>query len=96
MYLAVDGKEIPMRGEGTEGFRGKAGDGKSRTRDGRCAAGKPVVISDGAKWIRNSCGALFGDRKVGFLPDAFHALEFASDAVKAVHPEDYNRSHLYS
>ena len=45
-----------------------------------------VVISDGAEWIRNTCDELFGGRKVTCVLDIFHALEHASDAVKALLP----------
>ncbi len=45
-----------------------------------------VVISDGAEWIRNTCDELFGGRKVTCVLDIFHALEHASDAVKAILP----------
>ena len=43
-----------------------------------------VVISDGAEWIRNTCAEVFGGGKVTFVLDMFHALEYASDAVKAI------------
>ncbi len=37
MYLTVDGTGIPMRREGTEGVRGRQGDGSAGTRGGRLA-----------------------------------------------------------
>ena len=62
----------------------------SQTNLGNCPAlcgtlvEELVVISDGAEWIRNTCEELFGGRKVTFVLDMFHALEYASDAVKAM------------
>ncbi len=53
-------------------------------RRGLHDAGELVVISDGAEWIRNTCDELFGGRKVTCVLDIFHALEYASDAVKAI------------
>ncbi len=37
MYLTIDGTGIPMRGEGTEGVRGRQEDGSAGTRGGRLA-----------------------------------------------------------
>ena len=39
-----------------------------------------MVVSDGADWIPNACDGPFGGRRVTM----FHALEHASDAVKAI------------
>ena len=50
-----------------------------------------VVIPGGAEWTRNTCEELFGGGKVTFVPDMFHALEYASDAVKAIFPDKAER-----
>ena len=60
-------------------------------RRGLHDAGELVVISDGADWIRNTCEELFGGRKVTFVLDFFHALEYAGNAVKAMFPEGAER-----
>ena len=54
------------------------------------------VISDGAEWIRGSCDELFGGRKVTFVLDMFHALEYASDAVKAMVPDTAERDRRFA
>ena len=54
-----------------------------------------VVISDGAEWIRNTCEELFGGGKVTFVLDIFHALEYASDAVKAMFPDKAERDRRF-
>jgi len=54
-----------------------------------------VVISDGAEWIRNNCEELFGGGKVTFVLDMFHALEYASDAVKAIFPDKAERDRRF-
>ncbi len=50
-------------------------------------AGEPVVVSDGAEWIRGTCDELFGGGNVTFVLDMWHALEHPSDAGRAIHPE---------
>ena len=54
-----------------------------------------VVISDGAEWIPNTCAELFGGGKVTFVLDIFHALEYASDAVKAIFPDKAERDRRF-
>ena len=41
--------------------------------------------------IRNTCEELFGGRKVTFVLDFFHAIEYAGNAVKAMFPEGAER-----
>ena len=48
-------------------------------------AKKLVVVTDGAEWIRNTCEELFGGMTITFVLDVFHALEYASKAVKAIY-----------
>ena len=45
-------------------------------RRGLHDADGPVVVSDGAEWIRSACGEIFGGRKVTFVPDMFQHAEF--------------------
>ena len=54
-----------------------------------------VVISDGAEWIRNTCAEVFGGWKVTFVLDMFHALEYASGAVKAIFPDKAERDRRF-
>ena len=35
-----------------------------------------MVVSDGAEWIRNACGEIFGGGKVTFVLDMFQHAEF--------------------
>ncbi len=65
-------------------------------RRGPGRAREPVVISDGAEWTPGTCDGLFGDRRVTFVLDALHALEHASDAVKAIHPEGLERDRRFA
>ena len=55
-----------------------------------------VVISDGAEWIRNTCEEVFGGRKVTFVLEIFNALEYASDAVKAMVPDKAERDRRFA
>ena len=55
-----------------------------------------IVISDGAEWIRNTCAEVFGGWKVTFVLDMFHALEYASDAVKAIFPDKAERDRRFA
>ena len=45
-----------------------------------------MVLSDGALWIRKACEEILAGRKVIFILDLFHALQYADAAVKAVTP----------
>ena len=54
------------------------------------------MISDGAEWIRNTCDEVLGGGKVTFVLDQFHALEYASDAVKAILPEGTERDRRFA
>ncbi len=67
----------------------------SRLERGLHGAGEPVVISDGAEWIRNTCEEIFGGRKATFVLDIFHALEYAADAVKAILPDRAERDRRF-
>ena len=64
-------------------------------RRGLHDAGELVVVSDGAEWIRNACEEIFGCRKVTFVLDMFHALEYAADAVRAIHPAGAERDRRF-
>lgn len=64
-------------------------------RRGLHDAGEVVVISDGAEWIRTTCDEIFGGRKATFVLDMFHALEYASDAVKAIFPDKAERDRRF-
>ena len=65
-------------------------------RRGLHDAGELVVVSDGAEWIRNACEEIFGCRKVTFVLDMFHALEYAADAVRAIHPAGAERERRFA
>ncbi len=65
-------------------------------RRGLHDADGPVVVSDGAEWIRNACGEIFGGRKVTFVPGLFHCLEYAADAVRAIHPAGAERDRRFA
>ncbi len=64
-------------------------------RRGLHDAGELVVISDGAEWIKNTCEEIFGGRKVTFVLDVYHCLEYASDAVKAILPDKAERDRRF-
>ncbi|MCY3672297.1 MAG: ISKra4 family transposase [Alphaproteobacteria bacterium] len=70
--------------------------GREAKRRGLHDAGEIVVISDGAEWIRSTCDELFGGGKVTFVLDLWHALEYASDAVKAILPEGAERDRRFA
>ncbi len=55
-----------------------------------------MVVSDGAEWIRSACGEIFGGRKVTFVLDMFHALEYAADAVRAILPAGAERDRRFA
>ncbi len=65
-------------------------------RRGLHDADEPVVVSDGAEWIRNACGEIFGGRKVTFVPGLFHCLEYAAAAVRAIHPAGAERDRRFA
>jgi len=52
-------------------------------REGVHEAGEVVPISDGAAWIANVADELLAGMGKTFIPDVFHAPEYASAAVKA-------------
>ncbi len=70
--------------------------GREARRRGLHDAGEVIVISDGAEWIRNTCDEVLGGGKVTFVLDQFHALEYASDAVKAILPEGPERDRRFA
>ena len=70
--------------------------GREARRRGLHDAGEVIVISDGAEWIRNACDEVLGGGKVTFVLDQFHALEYASDAVKAILPEGPERDRRFA
>jgi len=53
-------------------------------REGVHEAGEVVLISDGAAWIANVADELLAGMRKTFILDVFHALEYASAAVKAL------------
>ena len=65
-------------------------------RRGLHDAAEPVVVSDGAEWIRSTCDEIFGGRKVTFVLDMFHALEYAADAVRSIHPAGAERDRRFA
>ena len=60
-------------------------------RNGLFKAKELVVLSDGAPWIRAVCEETLPGRKMTFVLDLYHALEHASDAVKAAVPDEGER-----
>ena len=50
-----------------------------------------VVISDAAAWIRNVCRELLPGWRTTFILDAFHALEYAGSALRALVPDREER-----
>ena len=65
-------------------------------RRGLHDADGPVVVSDGAEWIRSACGEIFGGGKVTFVPGLFHCLEYAVAAVRAIHPDGAERGRRFA
>ena len=65
-------------------------------RRGLHDAGELVVISDGAEWIRGTCGEIFGGRKVTFVLDLFHCLEQSAAAVGAIVPAGAERDRRFA
>ena len=65
-------------------------------RRGLHDADGPVVVSDGAEWIRSACGEIFGGRKVTFVPGLFHCLEYAAAAVRAILPAGAERGRRFA
>ncbi|MCY4191464.1 MAG: hypothetical protein OXD42_09115, partial [Rhodospirillaceae bacterium] len=55
-----------------------------------------MVVSDGAEWIRGTCGEIFGGRKVTFVPGLFHCLEYAAAAVRAILPAGAERGRRFA
>ena len=81
----IDSAAAPSGSREPSGFAARLD--REALRRGLHDAGELVAISDGAEWIRNTCDELFGGRKVACVLDVFHALEHASDAVKAIVPQ---------
>ncbi len=63
-------------------FAGRAG--RQFCREGVCAAREVVLVSDGAAWITNVADELLAGMRKTCIPDLFHALEYASEAVKVL------------
>ncbi len=53
-------------------------------RDGVCNAKEVVLISDGAAWITNVADELLAGMRKTCILDVFHALEYASEALKVL------------
>ncbi len=61
------------------------------TRQGLREAAEVVTVSDAASWIRSVCGELLPGRKVTFILDLWHALEYAGAALRALVPDTAER-----
>ena len=90
----IDSAAAPSGGREPSDFARRL-DREARRR-GLHDAGELVVVSDGAEWIRNACEEIFGCRKVTFVLDMFHALEYAADAVRAIHPAGAERERRFA
>ena len=90
----IDSAAAPSGGREPSDFARRL-DREARRR-GLHDAGELVVVSDGAEWIRNACEEIFGCRKVTFVLDMFHALEYAADAVRAIHPAGAERDRRFA
>ena len=90
----IDSAAAPSGGREPSAFAARL-DREARRR-GLHEAGEPGVISDGAGWTPGTCEELFGGGGVTYVLDAFHALEYASDAVKAIHPEGPERDRRFA
>ncbi|MCY3874406.1 MAG: hypothetical protein OXF88_08945 [Rhodobacteraceae bacterium] len=60
-------------------------------RQGLREADEVVVISDVASWVRNVCGELLAGRMVTFILDLWHAVEYASAALRVLCPDTAER-----
>jgi len=70
-------------GSGAPGFGARLDRHLCRTGADQATEVKEViVISDGARWIKKAAEALLGNQNVTYILEAFHAFEYASDAVK--------------
>ncbi len=49
------------------------------------------MISDAASWIRSVCGELLSGQKVTFILDLWHAVEYASAALRVLCPDKAKR-----
>jgi len=75
------------------GFAGRLD--RQLCRDGVYGAGEVVLISDGAAWITNVADELLAGMRKTYILDVFHALEYASAAVRAlVGCDDAHRTRL--
>ena len=68
------GAAAPSGGREPSAFAARL-DREARRRGLHDADG-PVVVSDGAEWIRSACDEIFGGRKVTFVPDRCQHAEF--------------------
>ena len=89
----IDSAAAPSGGREPSAFAARL-DREARRR-GLHDADELVVVSDGAEWIRSACDEIFGGRKVTFVPDMFHALEYAADAVRAILPAGAERDRRF-
>ncbi len=89
----VDSAAAPSGGREPPDFAARLE--REARRRGLHDAGGPVVVSGGAEWIRNTCGEIFGGGKVTFALDLLHCLEYASSAVKAIHPDGAERDRRF-
>ncbi len=90
----IDSAAAPSGGREAPDFAARL-DREARRRGPHDAAG-PVVVSDGADWIPNACDGPFGGRRVTFVLDMWHSLEYASDAVKAILPAGAERDRRFA
>ena len=64
-------------------------------RDGACKAREVVPVSDGAAWITNVADELLAGMRKTYILDVFHALEYASAALRAlVRCDDAHKARL--
>ncbi len=89
----IDSAAAPSGGREPSAFAARL-DREARRR-GLHDADELVVVSDGAEWIRSACDEIFGGRKVTFVLDMFHALEYAADAVRAILPAGAERDRRF-
>ena len=85
------GLELPDRQRGVGG-RNPASEFLRRLereidRNGLRGAAEIVAVTDGADWIRNTLRTAFAGQRLTLILDAFHALEYLSDALKALIPD---------
>ncbi len=90
----IDSAAAPSGGREPSAFAARPA--REARRRGLHGAGEPGVIPDGAEWTPGTCDGLFGGGNVTFVPDMWHAPGYASDAVKAIHPEGPERDRRFA